>query len=187
MHTALYYKVLKVESVASFTTHASSKDAMWISLRKKEYKTSVFWLIGLDASIIKKCILNIFQNVKKIRQKNSQCASEQFMFTQKFCSEKIFFVACVKKTKNGHVNSNVEAPKIFFFTEATKYVLFSRNFMNEHKMSRCISIFFFEIFEYFEICFLVMGASTPMSQSRFPYYASSILLECCQPSWLKIA
>jgi hypothetical protein len=27
---------------------------------------------------------------------------------------------------------------------------------------------FFKIFKYFEMCFLVMGASTPMSQSGFP-------------------
>jgi hypothetical protein len=55
-----------------------------------------------------------------------------------------------------------------FFTEATKNILFSRNFMNEHKISRCISRYFFNIFKHFEIYFLLMGASTPVSQSGFP-------------------
>jgi hypothetical protein len=78
-------------------------------------------------------------------------------------------MAPVKKTKNGQVNSNVTASKFVFFIEAIKKCFFSRNFMNEHKMSRCISRYiFFEIFKYFEICLLVMGASTPVRQSGFP-------------------
>jgi hypothetical protein len=38
----------------------------------------------------------------------------------KFCSEKTFFVACVKKTKNGHVNSNVGALKFIFLQRPQK-------------------------------------------------------------------
>jgi hypothetical protein len=91
----------------------------------------------------------------------------------KFCNEKIFYVACIKKTKNVHVNNNVGALKFIFFTEATKNVLFSRNFINEHKCLDVYQDIFFEIFKHFEICFLVMGASTPVSQSGFPGSSSS--------------
>jgi hypothetical protein len=51
--------------------------------------------LGLDAPIME----NTFQNVKKIRQKDSQCTSEQFISPIKFCSENTFFVICVKKKK----------------------------------------------------------------------------------------
>jgi hypothetical protein len=77
-------------------------------------------------------------------------------------------VACVKKTKNGYVNNNVGAPKFVFFTEATKNVLFTRNFVNEHKMCGFISRYiFFKILNIFKYVFFIMGASTPMSQSGF--------------------
>jgi hypothetical protein len=55
-----------------------------------------------------------------------------------------------------------------FLQRPQKKCFFSRNFVNEHKMSRCISRYFFKIFKYFKICFLVMGAPTPVSQSGFP-------------------
>jgi hypothetical protein len=32
----------------------------------------------------------------------------------KFCDEKIFFMACVKRQKNSFVNNNVGAPKFVF-------------------------------------------------------------------------
>jgi hypothetical protein len=38
---------------------------------------------------------------------------------------------------------------------------------------KCLDVYqdiFFEIFKHSEICFLVMGASTPVSQSGFPLY-----------------
>jgi hypothetical protein len=87
--------------------------------------------------------------LKKIRQKILSVHLNNLCSPIKFCGEKTFCVACVKKTKNGHVNSNVGAPKFVFFTEATKNVLFSRNFVNEHKISRCISRYFFQNFQTF--------------------------------------
>jgi hypothetical protein len=71
------------------------------------------------------------------------------MFSHKVLRSKDIFCGIYKKTKNGHVNSNVGAPKFVFFTEATKNVLFLQNFMNELKMSRCISRYFFQNFQIF--------------------------------------
>jgi hypothetical protein len=113
-----------------------------------------------------KYILNIFQNVKKVRQKILSIYLNNVCSSTKFCGEKIFFVTCVKKTKNGYVNNNVGAPK--FVLEATKNVLFSRNFVNEHKIFRCTSRYFFQNFKHFKICFLVINESTLVSQSEFP-------------------
>jgi hypothetical protein len=73
----------------------------------------------------RKYILNIFQNVKKIRQKILSVHLNNVCSPTKFCGEKKFFVAYVKKTKNGYVNNNVGALNFFFFTEATKNILFS--------------------------------------------------------------
>jgi hypothetical protein len=70
-----------------------------------------------------------------------------------FTHEKTFSMARIKKDKNGHVNSNVTASKFVFFTEATKKCFFSRNFVNEHKMSMYIKIFFFEIFNILKYVF----------------------------------
>jgi hypothetical protein len=67
----------------------------------------VFWLIGLDAPIIK----NI--NIKKLGKKFLSVHLNNLCSPTKFCGEKTFFEACVKKIKNGHVNSNVGAPKFF--------------------------------------------------------------------------
>jgi hypothetical protein len=64
--------------------------------------------------------------------KNSRYTSKQFMFTHKFLRWKDIFCDMCKKTKNGHISSNVGALKLVFFTKATKNVLFSRNFMREH-------------------------------------------------------
>jgi hypothetical protein len=46
-----------------------------------------------------KRILNPFQNVKKIRQKILSVHLNTLCSPTKFCDEKIFFVACIKKTK----------------------------------------------------------------------------------------
>jgi hypothetical protein len=86
--------------------------------------------------------------LKKIRQ-NSQCTSEQFMFTHKVLRWKDILCGMGKKDKKCHVNSNVGALKFVFFIGATKNVLFSRNFVNEHKISRCISRYFFQNFQTF--------------------------------------
>jgi hypothetical protein len=63
---------------------------------------------------------------KKIDKKNSQCISEQFMFTHKFSDEKAFFVACVKKIKNSHVNKNVRAPKFVFYRDHKKCLFLTK-------------------------------------------------------------
>jgi hypothetical protein len=91
-----------------------------------------------------KYISNSFENVKKIRQKILSVHLNNLCSPTKFCDKKIFFVTYIKNTENVHVNNNVGALKFVFFTEATKNILFSRNFMNEHKMSRCISSFFYK-------------------------------------------
>jgi hypothetical protein len=72
-----------------------------------------------------KCILNPFQNVKKIRKKILSVHLNNLCLPTKFCGQKIIFMVCVKKTKkNGHVNSNVGASKFAFFTEATQKMFF---------------------------------------------------------------
>jgi hypothetical protein len=68
---------------------------------------------------------NIFQNVKKIRQNIFSVHLNNVCSPTKFYGEKTFFMACVRKTKNDYVNNNIGAPKFIFFTDATKYVLFS--------------------------------------------------------------
>jgi hypothetical protein len=55
----------------------------------------VFGLIGLDAPIMK----NAFLNVKKIGQKFLGVHLNILCSPTKFCGERIFFVAYVKKTK----------------------------------------------------------------------------------------
>jgi hypothetical protein len=144
-----------------------------------------FWPTGAytprnqsEMNLLRKCILNPFQNAKKIRQRIISVHLNNLCSATKFCDEKTFCVACVKRTKNDHVNSNVGAPKFVFFIEAKKKVLFSRNFMNEHKMSRCITRY---LFQNFEIYFLVMGASTPVSQSGFPFRLDAMVGRLVRP------
>jgi hypothetical protein len=115
-----------------------------------------------------KYILNIFQNVKKNRQKILSVHLNNLCSPTKFYGEKAFLWHVKKIKKNGHLNNNIGAPK-FVFSQRPQKMSFSHetSWMNIKCPDACQDIFF-EIFKYFEICFLIMGASTPVSQSGFP-------------------
>jgi hypothetical protein len=52
---------------------------------------------------------------KKIDKKILSVYLNNLCSPTKFCGEKTFFMACVKKIKNSHVNNNVGAPKFVYY------------------------------------------------------------------------
>jgi hypothetical protein len=116
---------------------------IYLDLDMKRIGDMIFWLIRANkCTYYEKCNLNIFQNIKKIEGKipvvhlNNLCSSTKVLW------KKDIFCGMCKIIKNYHINSNFVAPKIVFFTQATKIIFFLWNLVGEHKMSRCTSRFF---------------------------------------------
>ena len=87
-----------------------------------------------------------------------------------FCERITFIVSCIKKDNFRWFKMSFnETFFLSFFTQATKKVFSSPNFLYEHRISRYTSeIFvlkFFDILQYIENIFSIMGASKPTSQN----------------------
>jgi hypothetical protein len=124
--------------------------------RQLEYNTNKQEQIIYGGSVLaqrtrctyyRKYILNNFKMSKKLDKKFSVYISTMYLHPQSFAVKRHFYGMC-KKIRNGYVNNNVGASKFVIFTEATKNILFSQNFVNDHEMS-CTSKYFFPKFYNF--------------------------------------